>query len=449
MSDLASRLALGAYGALSYAAQPFSGLFLRARVRKGKEIKERLRERYGFASKDALSNSRSGSYVWVHAASMGETKAVLPLIKRLTDMHFRVIFTTVTVTAAKIASVELPKGAVHQFAPLDLKPFISRFLRTWQPALAVFVESELWPNTMTELTKRHIPQVLVNARMSERSFTRWKRIGTVTHALFDNINLCIAQTEIDAARFAELGVQGVINGGNLKFDSDIPEIDEIALSRLQAAIGGRRIWLAASTHEREEMIVAKAHMHLKRTFPDLLTIVVPRHPDRATEIMGSLNSLKLNVIQRSKNELPVLTDDIYVADTIGELGLFYSLSPCSLVGGSLVPHGGQNPIEPARLGSAIVHGPNVGNFANIYEALDQQGGCACVKNSEELVRNVADILTNRGRSEQMTQAAEQALKGFGGALGRTHNALMPFLRPLIVSGRLADADADARYVASE
>lgn len=447
MSDLASRLALGAYGALSYAAQPFSGMFLRARARKGKEIKERLRERYGFASKEVLTSSHNASYVWVHAASIGETKAVLPLIKRLTDMRFQVIFTTVTVTAAKIASVELPKGAVHQFAPLDLKPFVTRFLKTWKPALAVFVESELWPNTMTELTKRHIPQVLVNARMSERSFARWKKIGSVTHALFDNVNLCIAQTEEDAARFAELGVQGVTNGGNLKFDADIPEIDEMALARLQSAIGGRRIWLAASTHDREELIVAKAHMHLKRTFPDLLTIVVPRHPHRAEEIVKSIDDLNLSVIQRSKNELPAPTDDIYIADTIGELGLFYSLSPCSLVGGSLVPHGGQNPIEPARLGSAIVHGPNVNNFANIFDALGQHGGCVCVKNSEELVRHVADILSNRGRSEQMTQAADLALKGLGGALERTHNALMPFLRPMIVSGRLADADA--RYVAGE
>ena len=447
MADLTSRLALGIYGALSYAAQPFSGLFLRARARRGKEIKERLPERYGFASKEVLPKSDNGSYVWVHAASIGETKAVLPLIKRLTDMRFQVIFTTVTVTAAKIASVELPKGAVHQFAPLDLKPFVSRFLKTWQPALAVFVESELWPNMMTELTKRHIPQVLVNARMSERSFARWRKIGSITHSLFDNVNLCIAQTEEDVARFSELGVQGVINGGNLKFDSDMPEIDVIAFSRLQSAIGGRRIWLAASTHDQEEMIVAKAHMHLKRTFPDLLTIVVPRHPDRADEIVSSLANLNLNVVQRSHNEMPKLTDDIYIADTIGELGLFYSLSPCSLVGGSLVPHGGQNPIEPARLGSAIVHGPNVDNFANIFIALAQEGGCVCVKNSEELVRHVADILANRDRNEQMTQAASQALQGLGGALERTHNALMPYLRPLILSGRLADADA--RYVAGE
>ena len=447
MLDITSRFALGVYGAVSYVAQPFSGLYLRARAHKGKEIKERLQERYGFASKEVLSNHHNGSYVWVHAASVGETKAVLPLIKRLTDMHFQVIFTTITVTAANIASVELPKGAVHQFAPLDLKPFVSRFLKTWQPALAVFVESELWPNTMTELSKRHIPQVLVNARMSEFSFNRWKKIGSISHALFDNVNLCIAQTEQDAARFSELGVQGVINGGNLKFDSDIPEIDEIALSRIQSAIGGRRIWLAASTHEREEMIVAKAHMQLKRMFPDLLTIVVPRHPHRADEIINSIAGLNLNVVQRSKNELPSQSDDIYIADTIGELGLFYSLCTCSLVGGSLVPHGGQNPIEPARLGCAIVHGPNVENFKNIFAALGQHGGCVCVKNSEELVHHVSDILANRDRSEQMTQAADQALKGFGGALDRTHSALMPFLQPLILSGRLADADA--RYVAGE
>ena len=241
MSDITSRLALGVYGAVSYAAQPFSGLYLRARARKGKEIRERLKERYGFASKEALPNNENGSSVWVHAASIGETKAVLPLIKRLTDMGFKVIFTTITVTAANIASVELPKGAVHQFAPLDLKPFVSRFLKTWRPALAVFVESELWPNTMTELSKRHIPLVLVNARMSERSFTRWKKIGSITHALFDNVNLCIAQSEQDAARFSELGVQGVINGGNLKFDTDIcllytsPSPRDLSTSRMPSS----------------------------------------------------------------------------------------------------------------------------------------------------------------------------------------------------------------------
>lgn len=443
MSDLVSRMALNTYGVAGYVAQPFAGMFLRWRAGKGKEDTSRLKERYGFPS----VNSDGRVCVWVHAASLGETRAVLPLVRRLTAMQFQVVLTTVTVAAARMAAVELPKGAYHQYAPLDCKPYITRFLKNWQPSLAVFVESELWPTTMMELRNHHIPQVLVNARMSERSFARWKRFGGITHTLFENVSLCIAQTEEDAARFNELGVHSTLNGGNLKFDSDPPEVDASSLAKLQSAIGNRTVWLAASTHEREEVIVAKAHLNLKRYFPDLLTIIVPRHPDRTADIIESIKNLEVHVSKRSDGAMPTKENDIYIADTIGELGLFYRLAPCSLVGGSLVPHGGQNPIEPARLGSAIIHGPNVDNFANIFAALDKQGGSICVRNSEELVRRVAELLSDSSRSGQMTKAAEAALSSFGGALERTHKALLPYLNPLIVAGRLADVEA--RQVAGE
>lgn len=443
MSEFVSQLAMNAYGAASFALQPFMGIALHARARKGKEDKTRLRERYGYSS----LSSDDHVCVWVHAASLGETRAVLPLIRRLTDMQFQVLFTTVTVAAARIAEVELPKGAIHQYAPLDFKSCIFRFLQTWKPSLAVFVESELWPNTMTELRRQHIPQVLVNARMSERSFKRWHKFGAITRSLFENLSLCVAQTEEDARRFSELGVEATFNGGNLKFDSDLPQVNEIALAQLQSAIGQRPVWLAASTHEREELIVAKAHIHLKKYFPDILTIIAPRHPARTGNILSSFRPLNLSISTRSKGALPSEDTDIYLADTIGELGLFYSLSPCSLVGGSLIPRGGQNPIEPVRLGSAIVHGPNVANFANIFDCLVANGGSICVRNSEELVHHVAELLIDKDRIGQMTTAAEIALKGFGGALDSTHKALLPYLNPMIVTGRLADVEA--RYVAGE
>lgn len=437
VSDLVSRLALNVYGAFGYAALPFAGIFLRWRAGQGKEEIARIPERFGRAS----VSSDGRVCIWVHAASLGETRAVLPLIRRLADMQFQVLLTTATVTAANIASLELPKGATHQYAPMDLKPYIARFLKHWQPALAVFVESELWPAIMTELRHRHIPQVLVNARMSARSFGRWKRLGALSHALFENVSLCIAQTEEDAARFSELGVHSVINGGNLKFDSDLPDVDTAAFARMQTAIGDRPVWLAASTHDREEMIVAKAHLSLKHRFPGLLTIIVPRHPLRAPEIVSSLAALDVSVSRRSTGALPRAENDIYIADTVGELGLFYRLSACSLLGGSLVPHGGQNPIEPAKLGSAIIHGPNIANFAHIFHALAENGGCVCVRNSDELVRQVAGLLGDARRSSEMAKAALNVLNGFGGALERTHKALLPYLNPLIVAGHLADVQA--------
>ncbi|MEM8798156.1 MAG: 3-deoxy-D-manno-octulosonic acid transferase [Pseudomonadota bacterium] len=437
MSNLTSRLVLNLYGLAGYGFQPFSGVLLRARARRGKEDRTRLRERYGEAS--AKPNGRR--VIWVHAASLGETNAVLPLVRRIVDMNFEVVFTTATVTAARKAEIELPKGAVHQFAPLDLKPYVSRFLKHWRPSLAVFVESELWPAMMTELASRNVPQIIVNGRMSERSFKRWRRFQTITRALFDNLAMCVAQSKADADRYSELGAHSVVHAGNMKFDCEPPGVDLTHLAKLQSVIGRRPVWLAASTHEREEVIVASAHKTLKKTFPDLLTIVVPRHPDRGDEIAGSLGELGLNAVQRSHNSLPEARTDIYIGDTIGELGLFYRIAPCSLVGGSLVPHGGQNPIEPARLGSAIVFGPNVANFQAIFRALAEHGGGYCVRNSQELVERVRDILSNEDQKRAMTQGAERVLNEFGGAMERTHQVLLPYLNPLIVAGTLADVDA--------
>lgn len=443
MSNFISRLALGIYSTAGYAILPFMRTFLRLRARKGKEDKFRIRERFGYPSKPRASRV----CVWVHAASLGETRAVMPLVRRLTEMQFEVILTTVTVTAAHMAADDLPEGAHHQFVPFDLKPYVARFLDYWKPSLAVFVESEVWPTTIIQLRRRNIPHALVNARMSERSFKRWRQLGFVSHFLFENVSLCVAQTSEDASRFSELGVAGVMNGGNLKFDADIPNVDEAELLRLKASVGQRPVWLAASTHDREELIVAKAHLSLKQHFPNLLTVIVPRHPARTEDLTKAITKLDLTVTRRSLHALPDTRTDIFMVDTIGELGLFYSLVPCSLVGGSLVPHGGQNPIEPARLGSAIIHGPNVANFATIFEALADQGGCVCVRNSDELIRRVAELLSDSTRSDQMVKAAKKTLCTFGGAVEYTHNALLPYLNPLIVAERLADVES--RHVAGE
>lgn len=437
MSDLTSRIAIHLYGAFGYVLVPFAGLLIFFRRRVGKEDRKRYRERYGIPSAD--KNGRS--VIWVHAASLGETNAVLPLIRRMVEKNFQVVLTTVTVTAAEKAVAELPEGAVHQFVPLDLKPFSKRFLKHWRPSLAIFVESELWPATMANLKKRNIPQIIVNGRMSERSYERWKSFSAITHNLFSNVALCVAQSNDDLDRFYDLGITNVTLSGNLKFDTEPLDFDSGAFEQLRAAIGGRPIWLAASTHENEEAIVAKAHNTLKQRFPNLLTIIVPRHPHRGEMIVESLAKIGLKTKRRTTGGVPDHQTEVFVADTVGELGLFYRLSPCSLVGGSLVPKGGQNPIEPARLGSAIVFGPNTANFAEIFAALEEHGAGHCVRDLPELVARVADILENPDKQQAMTKDAAGIMESFTGALDRTYRFLVPFLNPLIIAGSLANVEA--------
>jgi 3-deoxy-D-manno-octulosonic-acid transferase len=415
--------ALRAYGAAARAMTPLSPLILAWRRAKGKEDAARIDERRGLSR---LSRP-DGRLVWLHGASVGETVTILPLAGRLADQGAHVLLTSGTVTSATVARDRLPPGALHQFMPLDMPRYVGRFLDHWRPDAAVFAESELWPTTLVEAARRRIPLVLVNGRMSPRSFSRWQRVPRSIGALLGRFDLCLAQSDADAQRFSALGARRVEVAGNLKFDAPPPPASDRDVSAMRGLVGNRPVWIAASTHPGEEPMVATAHASLKTTVPDLLTIVVPRHPERGERICEEIAGTELSVERRRTGALPGAGTDIYVADTIGELGIFYRVGGIVLVGGSMVPRGGQNPIEPAKLGNAILHGPHVDNFKLAYARFDEAGGARCVADVAELTRAVRQLMENPRSVEDMARANERALASLEGALDRTLAALEPLV----------------------
>ena len=420
-------------------------LHLRRRVGRNKEDAGRLGERRGLAGIDRPP----GRLLWIHAASVGESVSVLPVVEavlanRLTDS---VLVTTGTVTSASVRAQRLPDGAVHQYAPLDVPRFVSRFLDHWRPDAAVLIESELWPTLMLDLDRRDIPIGILNGRMSERSAARWHRFDKTARGLLGRVRLVLAQSPEHARRFARLGAPFVSHIGNLKFDAPPPPVMEGELGALSEAVRMRPVWLAASTHEGEESQVAEAHIGIRDRFPNLLTIIVPRHPERGPDVVRTLRSAGLSPALRSERQAISSGIDVYVADTIGELGLFYRLVRIAFIGGSLIPHGGQNPIEPAHLDCAILHGPHTSNFRDVFESFDAHGGALCVRSAGALADRVAELLHEPDAVAAMIDANHEELERHAGALSRTVEALADILGLEATAGRSTErvrpADAHA------
>jgi 3-deoxy-D-manno-octulosonic-acid transferase len=323
--------------------------------------------------------------------------------------------------------------------PLDLEKAVRRFLDHWRPDLAIFTESEIWPATILELGARRVPQVLVNARMSDRSFTRWSSAQSLAEALFDNISHVIAQSEVDAERFRYLGARPVSVCGNLKVDSDGLPYDDLELSQVRFQIAGRPAWVAASTHPGEEALVMRVHTRLKATVPDLLTVIVPRHPERGDEIARLGRESGLRIVQRSAGEIPEVDTDIFLGDTIGEMGFYLRLATIAFMGRSLVASGGQNPLEPAMVGAAILTGRQVHNFRDAYRSLLEAGGARIVRDEEMLAANVEYLLRNRTECGKMIEAARTALAGMSGAVERTVKVLEAYVFPLTIKRDLEDS----------
>jgi 3-deoxy-D-manno-octulosonic-acid transferase len=420
-------LSLKAYRLLTHLVAPLAPLMLSWRARRGKEEPLRKRERYGVAS----APRPPGFLAWFHAASVGETNAALPVIEAIAAERpdVRVLLTTATVTSAKLAQARLPRGAVHQYIPLDNPTFVQRFLQHWRPDLAVLVESEIWPNLVLETKARDIPLLLVNARISTTTFKRWRRRPGMSRPVFSAFDLVLAQNDGLAERFAQLGVPRALDVGNLKADAPPPPVDLSARRKLDAALQGRSVWLAASTHPGEDEIVAAAHVRMRRARPDLLTIIVPRHPERGPLIAEQLKASNLSFALRSAGKLPDASTDIYVADTIGELGLFYALSPVAFIGGSIAERGGQNPLEAIKLGAAVLTGPHWHNFRDAYGELLRAQGCKEVRDAESLAEAALHLLEETAARRAMTDRAARAVAAMGGALPRTLAAIEPYLPP--------------------
>ncbi|MFD1704394.1 3-deoxy-D-manno-octulosonic acid transferase [Methylopila henanensis] len=405
------------------AFRPFAGALLRRRAGRGKENLERIAERRGIAG----MARPDGPLVWLHGASVGEFNALAPLVESLVARGFWALVTTGTVTSAAVAAQRLPEGAIHQFVPLDVPAYVERFLAHWRPDLALIAESEIWPNLLRRARTLGAPLVLVNGRMSERSFVRWRRARRTIGALIDHFDLCLVQSQGDASRFVDLGARRVENVGNLKFDAAPPGADASALAALRAMTRGRPVFVAASTHPGEDAAVARAHVVARAHAPDLITIIAPRHPSAGAAAAEAASLHGLAAVRRSEGAEPGRDVEFYVADTIGELGLFYRLADVVFVGGSLVRHGGQNPIEPAKLGAPVVHGPHVANFAEVYDMLDRSGGAVRVVDPDALGAAAARIVLDGGARGAMVAAAACACQRLGGAVDRTLSAIEPYL----------------------
>jgi 3-deoxy-D-manno-octulosonic-acid transferase len=417
---------LRTYRRLAAAATPLAPLLLARRLKRGKEHPERIAERRG----EAAVARPAGPLIWAHGASVGEMLAVMPLVECLRARNFNVLVTSGTVTSARLAELRLPAGAIHQFVPIDAPRFITRFLDHWRPNLTLLAESDLWPNLIMSCAERSVPLILVNGRLSEHSYARWRLLPATIATLLTRFDLCLAQSKGDAERYADLGAPRVSMTGNLKLDVPAPPVDEHKLAAMQAAIGRRPIVVAASTHAGEEALIIEAHRRLRASFGGLITIIAPRHPERGPGIVDIASVAGLSAVLRSRGHLPDRATEIYVADTIGELGTIYRLSPIVFMGGSLVRRGGQNPIEAAKLGAAILHGPHVNNFTEIYSALDEAHGAEEINDVNKLTVRFGAWLTDAKARRAVSDAARETVDMLGGALERTLAALEPYLMQL-------------------
>ncbi|MCF1504527.1 3-deoxy-D-manno-octulosonic acid transferase [Afifella sp. H1R] len=429
------RVAFAAWRSAGRLVEPAAALLLRERERRGKEEGERLAERRGIPGR----KRPAGPLVWVHAASVGETNAVLALIAAIQEQGLGVLLTTGTVTSAKIARARLKGNAIHQYVPLDVPRYCARFVQHWRPGLAIFVESELWPVAMDELSRHGVPLVVVNGRMSPRSFRRWRQSGPLGRSIMRRISLCLAQTGDDAARFKALGMDKVMVSGNLKFDAPKPSAPAAELAAFRETIEGRPVFLGASLHPGEDEQVLAAAEKLRAVRPDLLTILAPRHPERAPALADLCRNAGLTPALRSAGDMPDMTKPVFIADTIGEMGLWYRLADVTFLGGTLIPHGGQNPIEPAKLAVPILHGPHTANFAEIFAALRTADAVGEVSGADDLAAQAEALFANPEHRRQRVDAATHCIESLTGALERSLDALRPYLPVKPAVARVGEA----------
>ncbi len=423
---LSHRLARFFYRAAWWVLSPGLGYYLRRRARRGKEDQGRISERYGMPS-----HSRDADHIiWVHGASVGESLSALPVIEHILNSlpNVNVLVTTGTITSANVLSERLPSGSFHQYIPLDHPAYVNRFLSYWNPSTVLWLESEFWPNLIVEASKRKIPMALVNARVSDASFKSWKRNRWAIEPILQGFRVSLAQDDDVAQKLTALGAQNVATIGNLKYASAPLPNDEVQLADLRKAIGTRPIWLAAQTIAPEEEVVLQTHLALAKIVPDLITIIVPRHPERGPEILDRISQSELKVSVRSRSQDCDATTDIYLADTMGDLGLFFRLAEIVFLGRSLVPlGGGSNLLEPARLGCSVVQGPYTENFAEVSERFISAEAVAVVKSEDDLLDVVTKMFDDPDYTHALAARAQSVADDAASVLDKVVDAVMPLL----------------------
>jgi 3-deoxy-D-manno-octulosonic-acid transferase len=413
----------GAYRIITEIVGPALPAWLNYRVRRGKEDAPRLYERKGIASQPR----HNGRMAWFHAASVGESLSILPLVDAVLARGWQAVVTTGTMTSARLLAERMPSPALHQYVPLDYARWVKRFLDHWKPDLVLWTESELWPNTLNEITRRKIPAVLINGRLSDRTFRGWRHWPGFARRILAAFGLVIAQSDEDKTRFAALGAARVVAAGNLKLAAPALPVDHNALEALRGQIGARPRWLAASIHPGEDAIAAQLHLAVKSHVAGLLTVIVPRHPQKGEDMANGFTALGLKAARRSAGQ-PILPDtDIYIADTMGELGLFYRLCDLAFMGKSLAVGGGQNPAEAAHLGCALLLGPDMSNFRETTADLIARGAAIEVPTPDALNRAVERLLQDSQTRARMGENARNAMARHANAVAETLAHLAPYL----------------------
>lgn len=420
------------------AGEPVIRALLKRRAGKGKEITERLSERYGIPSRARPD----GTLIWVHVASVGEAQSMLSLINLILEQmsQAHVLVTSVTVTSAQLLAERLPERAFHQFSPIDHPGWVRHFLNHWKPDLVLWAESELWPNTLHLLSKRHVPVALLNAHMSAGSFRNWSRAKKMSLDMLSVFTVILAQTQEDADRYIQLGGRSVVLTENLKYAAQPLPCDAQDLKKLQDAIGHRTVWLYASTHDGEEELAAEIHARLSKEFPSLLSIIAPRHPNRREEIAAKLPPAH-TLFRGEDKKLPQPDTQIYVADTLGEMGLLYRAAGLACIGRSFSRDGGggHNPIEPALLRCAILSGPNVQNLAQIYADMSAESAAIIAETPEKLEKTLHDLLSSPARLKELQESGY----AFADRKARSLTQIIEELEPLFLMANLPVLKAHA------
>ena len=357
-----------------------SPIILIIRIILGKEDKIRFKEKFCFFSKN---NNINGS-IWFHGASVGEILSIIPLVKKFEkDKKVqKIIITSSTISSSIILSKYKFKKTIHQFYPYDLNFFSKKFINYWKPKVAIFVDSEVWPNMFNNLNKSKVPLILLNARITKKSYTRWKYLPYFSNNIFNKITVALPQNLETKKYLKLLGTKNIQIAGNLKYFG-AKNLD-INNSKLKKKFLKKKIWCAASTHKNEELIIGKIHKELKTQIKNLLTIIIPRHIDRKKDIADELSKIGLNSEFHTSSKGLKKDTDVYIVDTYGDAPKFYSLTKLTFVGGSLILHGGQNPLEPAREGNYILFGPNIGNFKEVYDMLEKLKIAKKIKSTKNL-----------------------------------------------------------------
>jgi len=439
MKNIKARIGLAAYRGVGRLISPLIPPYLLWRALHGKEEWVRRRERLG---RSRHKHRVSGPLIWMHAASVGETMALAPIIDHILAHNIHIILTTGTLASARLVETHFENRLIHQYAPLDLPAALRRFLNFWRPDLMIACESEIWPQRIEMLAARRIPQLILNAHLSSRSFKKWKKYRPIAEHIFSKLDYVLCQESRDFDYYRDLGAPMVAVCGNLKADG-VLLADPKQIDLYKKSLRDRPRWAAISTHDGEEMMAAQVHRLLRKHHPDLITLIVPRHIERADAIARDLNKAGFHVVRKSLNQLPQAQTDILLGDTIGEMGIYLKLTEIAFVGKSMAggktQGGGHNPLEPALTGVAILSGPNIENFKTTYQQFVDNKAAQLVNDATMLAGYVHHLLTHPHARQKMIAQASQTARKLSGASLRSLEAIEPFLKPLILAAQLVKA----------